>query len=107
MDDDRVRSIVGTLEDACTQIEGELQIINTDLEHAAVCVRRYGDVYLAPLKYLHQLRENKHLRFREIIAQLEGLKTQLDCSNALLNSLNTSQPLTLVPQEPTVHRMRR
>lgn len=80
------------------QIEGELQLINSDLAHAAECVRRYGDVYVAPLRYLTQLRDNKHLRFREIVSQLEGLKTQLDCSAQLLNNLTAYQPLTLVPK---------
>jgi hypothetical protein len=101
MDDERVKSIVATLEGACTQLETELHTINADLEHASVCVRRYGDIYLAPLKYLTQLRDNKLARLREIISQLEGLKTQLDCSNALLHTLNASQPLALVPQ-PTI-----
>ena len=95
-DDERVRSIVATLEDACTTLEAELQIINADLIHATECVRRYGDVYLTPMKYLTQLRDNKHLRFREIIAQLEGLKTQLECSSALLTTLSASQPLALI-----------
>ena len=97
MDDDRVRSIVQTLEDGCAQIEQELQIINADLQHASECLRRYGDVYVAPVRYLTQLRDNKLLRYKEIIGQLEGLKTQLDCSNALLASLSTAQPLALVP----------
>lgn len=96
MDDERVTSITATLESACVQIESELNIINDDIVRTTECVRRYGDVYVTPLKYLTQLRDNKRLRYKEIIAQLEGLKTQIECSNALLQSLNASQPLTLV-----------
>lgn len=107
MDDDRVRSIVAVLEDACLQVEEELRHINADLHHVQECVQRYGDVFIAPVRYLTQLRENKLLRFREIIAQLEGLKTQIDCSEALLQSLNTSHPVALIATDASTISTRR
>ena len=94
--DANVNAIVQTLEAACQQIEMEMEIINEDLAHAAECVKRYGDVYLPPLRYLTQLRDNKRLRFKELVGQLEGLKTQIDCTATLLRTLNTAAPLTLV-----------
>lgn len=96
MADDRVLSIVNTLDQACVTIEAELQQINDDLDHCAKMVNLYGDIFAAPLRYLAQLRENKRLRYKEIIGQLEALKTQLDNSSSLLNVLNVSHPLTVV-----------
>jgi hypothetical protein len=96
MSDDQVLSVVDTLEKMCVQIESELQIINEDIAHTAECVRRYGDVYAGPLRYLCQLRDNKKLRFQELIGQLEALRTQLESSSQLVAALNKSQPVSFV-----------
>lgn len=94
--DDKVFSIVSTLEAACCAIESDIRVINEDVHHVTESVKRYGDIFVPPLRYLTQLRENKILRFREIIGQLEALKTQMDCSVTLLASLNASKPVTIV-----------
>ena len=100
MDDDRVLSIVRTLQEGCQHIDSELRIIDADLAQAAICVERYGDVFLAPYNYLRHLRRNKELRYKEIVAQLEGLQTQLDCSHALLQSTIVSNPVAVIEPKP-------
>ncbi len=99
--DERVYSILSTLEQACTTLEAELRIINEDILHANEQVKRYGDIFVPPVRYLTQLRENKLLRFKEIIGQLEALKTQMDCSASLLATLNAAQPVTIVQNSPS------
>lgn len=89
--DQRVVDIVVSLESAAAHIEAELQVINADLQHTATNLERYGEIFLAPFRYMSQLREAKKLRYREIIGQLETLKTQIDSSAQLLQVLN-AQP---------------
>lgn len=98
--DEKVFSIVATLEAACGTLQAEIQAINADLAYSTEALQRYGDIYAPPVRYLTQLRENKLLRFREIIGQLEALKTQIDCSAKLLMSLNSNQPVTIVQSSP-------
>ena len=98
--DEKVLSVVHTLQVACQQLDAEMRIINEDLATTAEQLKRYGDIFLAPVKYLTQLRENKRLRYKEIVGQLEALKTQMECSASLLAALNTSQPVTLVQNSP-------
>lgn len=97
--DERVVHIVESLEAACSVIEAELEVINVDLAHAEDACRRYGEVFLAPCRYLTQLRENKKMRFREILGELEALKVQVESSQQLLAVLEhggSSRPAVAV-----------
>lgn len=89
MSDGHVLQIVESLEGACRLIEAELEVINADLANAEDCARRYGEVFLGPTRYLVQLRENKKMRYREIIGELEALKLQVESSTKLLSVLQS------------------
>lgn len=95
--DKRIADIVMSLESSCFQIEAELQVLNADLQHTTECLQRYGDVYLPAYRFLASQRDAKKIRYKEIIAQLEAIKAQVDASQQLLSSLQTSniRPVTV------------
>ena len=77
-------------ESSCFQIEAELQTLNVDLQHTYDCLQRHGDVFLPAYRHLFNARETKKIRYREIISQLEAIKAQVDASQSLLHSLQSS-----------------
>ena len=88
LSDAHVQNVVASLEAAASVIESELRIINVDLSHAEDCVRKYGEVFAAPAGYLRALRDEKKSKYRSIIAELEGLLSQVRTSAILLEKLN-------------------
>ena len=95
--DQRILDITASLERAAGVIEQELLVINVDLSRTQECLARYGDVYLAPYRYLVQVRDSKKQRFAEIIQELEQLRLQVHTSELLLNSLNGGNGAAVVP----------
>jgi hypothetical protein len=89
--DEEVFRIVSSLEGAACVIEAELEVINRDLRTAEDNCKRYGEVFLAPCRFLTQLRENKKLRFREIVGELEKLQIQLEASSSLVSVLRSER----------------
>ena len=102
MDDHAVLTMAQTLEQETIRLNGELRTIANDTEITAQKQRRYGDVFLAPLQYLQQLRQHKELRLTEIASQLQALQAQLDNSAQLLSILqNQGRTATIVkPSQP-------
>ncbi len=97
MDDQVVLSMAQTLEMETQRLTGELRTIAHDMEVVAAKQRRYGDIFLAPLQYLSQLRQHKELRLQEIQNQMGALQAQLDNSAQLLQILqNTGRTATIV-----------
>ena len=97
MDDQVVLSMAQTLDMETNRLTGELKTITHDMEVVAAKQRRYGDVFLAPLQYLQQLRQHKELRLQEIQNQMSALQAQLDNSAQLLQVLqNTGRTATVV-----------
>lgn len=82
--------MASTLECETNRLSAELQTIANDIEVVAAKQRRYGDVFLAPLQYLQQLRQHKELRLSEISAQMTALQAQLDNSAQLLAILQSA-----------------
>ena len=90
MDDGVVLSMSQTLEAETIRLNGEIRTIANDMEVVAAKQRRYGDVFLAPLQYLQQLRQHKELRLQEIANQLSALNAQLENSAQLLSILQNA-----------------
>lgn len=107
MDDQIVLSMAQTLETETQRLNQELRTIAADMEVIAGKQRRYGDVFLAPLQYLAQLRQHKELRLQEISNQLASLQAQLDNSAALLSILQSQgRTATIVrPSSPSVRNV--
>ncbi len=97
MDDQVVLSMASTLEMETQRLNQELRTISNDMEVIAAKQRRYGDIFLAPLQYLSQLRQHKELRLQEISNQMSALQSQLDNSAQLLAILqNAGRTATIV-----------
>lgn len=97
MDDQVVLSMASTLEMETQRLNQELRTISNDMEVIAAKQRRYGDIFLAPLQYLSQLRQHKELRLQEISNQMTALQSQLDNSAQLLQILqNAGRTATIV-----------
>jgi N-glycosylase/DNA lyase len=86
--DEEVFRIVSSLEGSARVIEAEIEVINRDIRGTEDSCKRYGEVFVAPCRFLIQLREDKKMRFREIVSKLETLQMQLESSSDLVTVLN-------------------
>lgn len=101
--DQRILALAASLESSALDIERELLVINVDLSRTQECLARYGDIYLAPYRYLVQVRDSKKQRFAEVIQELEKLRLQVASSELLLHSLNAGAGGSLVVPAPAAN----
>ncbi len=90
--DPRVADLVRTLELSCDSLEADIARINLDLKYQEECYARYNsEAFVASIRYLMGLRDDKKMQFRLVIEKLEGLKHNIETSSLLMSQIQSAK----------------